>query len=676
MTGASGVEDLDLSDYVADYDTDLSALTWTIDSQSGFAGGTPTIDLTGSLLDVGGYGSATQGTLTLKADDGAENDSDDMEVKIMPIMMMGPSLTQDNNLTPPNVVPRSWVLQGDTALQTPSLYDLVEPLSARLSSSLSVCIADLDGNWLTGENATSVTYGSITASLPGLTPALSGAGILTLSSDISSVTEAYRVGVIASLDATTWDGMELLVSQARFPNNSDALTADRLDKFNNFEGVPTGDLPASQAAMRALDDADNPRWFKVSGTGTAKIVASAPTSATTTWASSGQALELSVNAAGDSVYIASEWFADIEPGETLTIAANVTSTKGADESVGSFALFAGNFHMPSNYSCLMLTRGSLATTEAMAMPKADDGSGWRRIKMSFTADDIGAAVDDGVGGTVDFYQRGYQVALVVDDYDGLTYPYTVYVDNIRIYKDKEDVQKALTPTELAVAGQSASLDTLFDGTFEGGTDLASLFWSRHPDTNQNDGSPSISTVAAYNHTPLDGSTNSFEDYLPGASTRGTTEPLVDYVYGRANLNASAAGGADNSGDGVYAMTAWVRTDATDVKDTPGLYMGLTDNRFRNIAFVDTGYVALPLDGTWKRVSVASERINAERVWPFVILRAEPAWITDGSPLIRSYWGTFGTFGSNPGYAAEGKIYVDDVEIHKIADDAMYFDASV
>jgi len=168
--------------------------------------------------------------------------------------------------------------------------------------------------------------------------------------------------------------------------------------------------------------------------------------------------------------------------------------------------------------------------------------------------------------------------------------------------------------------------------------------------------------------------NALEVYIDTDETRTST--LSRHVYNTVQVNASWAGGDDNRGAGLYALTLWHKTDAADVKSVPGALYGFTDMNFRNIGFTDTGYAGAPLGpDAWEKVTVSLERLHGARFQIFVILRADLWLAQDSAATQRVYWEPL-DFGSNPGYESDAKVYIDDVQIHKVTDDATYFDRSV
>lgn len=664
LTGSGQVDSFDLDDYVTDYDDGPDGLTWTISGTSGFDSGanTPAYSVTDPLADIGGSAVVTQGVFTFRVADASEYSEDSSVVKYSSLLMAQPGLTQDNNLNPPNTFTRTLIVQTDATLTTPELSQLISPQSAS-DADLYVSIADLDGNWLAGDNATSAQYGELLASI-------SGSGELVLqaapgSTGMNQLSGAYRVGVKAKKTGgvgENWDGSEFLVSHSRFPTRDFQNTAARLDKFNNFEGLAVGPLATTAVAMRAVESG----WYKPLGTGTADVVASAPTDGSSAWASSGQALKIGVTA-GQTVYCLSEFFTDIQAGETVTFSANVTTDLAAGAtSTGGLTMFVGNMHINSNNAGVVYQSGT-----ASGAPELPTGgvAGWRTIKATMTADANGAAVADGTE-TVNFYERGYQCNLIVT---GAAASFNLYVDNVRVYRSKQDVDLAFGNTVASVAGLNDYADDLFDGTFEGGTTLETLtpVWERHPVARQ--GTSQINTDPVNNMFTHDGS-NSLEMFVPG---NGRTGNLTEFAFTRLGLNATAAGEANYVGSGIYGLSLWYKTNAGAIKDLPGVLIALTDPQFRNTAFNECGYVAAPLGGTgWKQAYCSSARaLEADKLWPFVVVGAPILWATDGAH-IRPYWGSYGVLGANPGYEADAHVFVDDVKIHKMMDDAMYFDRSV
>jgi len=675
LTVTGQVDDFELGDYVTDIDDADADLTWSIQSQTGFGGATP-VSLAGSLMDIAGDSNVTQGVVTLRATaPDSEYSEDDSTIKYSTFMLIGPGLTQDRNLTPDaDVFPRSWVIQAGAPITTSVISDLILPSSAS-GADLTVSIADMDGNWLAGDNATSASVSGLEASLTagGELVLQAPGGAYPITGLYEQLTEAYRVGIKAKLTGgagENWDGMELLVSHGRFPTKEDPNTEENLAKFSGFDGVTPGALPTSFNAIRGANE-DNARWWNSTlaadqGTATVAIVDTGiPTS---TWnASSDQALEFTMNAAGETITIQSEMFTDIEPGDTVTLAANVTtnvtSTDGADGVVPNIIMFMGSFHSTSNYDGLLLQDGP---NPAAADQVPLDGE-WRTIKVSFTADKVGAAVDDG-GTPVDFYAQGYQAAIAVTAPAGGSFPIKVYVDNVKVYTDKSNIDKALGATEIAVAKNSPNTE-LFDGSFADATttDPADLGWGTDPVSNNGNYAIDLGTPVSNSHSQSD--TNAMRIWLTSPATRTTT--YLQFAINTVALNATTAGGVDYRGDGLFAMTAWIKSDAAAPKNCPGVMLGVTDLNWKNVPFTDCGHAGLPLQGGgWKKVQAGSARFGAGKFNAYFIVRADyPAVVS------RPYWGSFQDT-ERPGYVADASVYVDDIQFHKVMDEAMYFDRSV
>jgi len=675
LTGPEGntVDDFTLDEYVTDYDDAPSSLDWTIEGNSGFTSvPTNSID-TGNLLNIGGSSTVQQGTFELKVcDDTPECDTVDTVVKFSSLMITGPSLTQDNNLAVGITVPRTVVVQADQDSTTADLRDLITPTSAVPDTNLTVSIADMSGAWKAGDNETSATYEDLEASVNGSGQlVLSAAATYPEGGLFSELSGVYRVGVKAKMTgggAANWDGMELLVSQSRYPVRYNPNNWANLNAFNNFEGLTLGNLPVGNGALAKV-------WGTqiAAGGATAKIVdiATAMPGAPA-WAASGQALELAVTADTDAVFISSEFFTDIRPGETLTFAANVTSNAGPTAKVGTLTMFMGNLHIASNDSGMVLQSGTGGANE---MPV---NGNWRRVKTTFVADTVGANVNG-----VNFYARGYQCFFVLAGLSGVTYPYTVYIDNVRVYRDEADIDKALGSTvthpSLLVGGNPST--TAYDGTFEGAT--AQTLTTTSDVTGQNwavNGAAAAGTAAivddSLNNGPSQAGTKALQLYVPGV---GRTVSQAEFVYTKVSLDGSLAGKLDYSGEGLYALTGWFKTDAPDVKSLPGVLVALTDPQFSNVAFADCGYPAAPMAGAgWKQVAVTQARTTGSKLWPFIVVQAERLWNDPGAPAgtLKAYWAPYNVLGDNPGYEGDGKVYFDDVQVQKVMDEAKYFDRSV
>ena len=244
LTGSGVVDDFDLSDYVTDYDDDPAGLTYTIESQVGFGVVSDPASVAGSLVDIAGSAAADEGTVTYRAADATEYAEGAQVVKYSSLLLVGPSLTEDRNLNPASdVLPRTLVLVADGVVTTTGIKALV---SGSTPDEMSVCIADLDGNNLTAAGAT--------AESGDLSAAIDANGVLTLQAPAGSypitgpnqLAGAYRVGVKAAMTGgDNWDGLELLVSTAKYPEGPfgvDELSGTRYEQFCGFE-VSTGALP-------------------------------------------------------------------------------------------------------------------------------------------------------------------------------------------------------------------------------------------------------------------------------------------------------------------------------------------------------------------------------------------------------------------------------------------------
>jgi hypothetical protein len=434
----------------------------------------------------------------------------------------------------------------------------------------------------------------------------------------------------------------------------------------NFENVTPAALPVGFAAMKDSADAENTRWYvgAVAGTATAAVVDTGiPASA---WATSGQALKVTLSATTDSIFLQSDRFSDIQPGETLTFAANVTTSAGVDAVLPTITMFMGNFQSPSNYEGLVLKQGAVETGTEQVPANGE----WRTIQATFTADTFGADLD---GSGVNVYAaQGYQAAIAISGANlfDIAVPMDVFIDNIRIYKDAPITEKAFGATEIDVV-QNALTTSLLDGEFEAASDLATSGWTVL--AGASDGAAEIDVDAShlnnmFNH---DGA-KSLNIYFSTAASRGTTD-LTEFVQADVRLNAETAGGANSNGDGIFAMTAWFKTDGADPKDAPGIMFGLADLNFKNTPFSDAGYAGAPLNGDWKKVTVQSVRLDASRLKAFVVVRAQSQTLLQ--TIAGTRWGAF-TGVTSPGYESDANVYIDDVQFHKYQDSANYFDRSV
>lgn len=652
LTGSGTVEDFDLSDYVTDYDDDPASLNWTIQSQVGFDVVTDPASVAAGLVDIIGSAAADQGTVTYRVADASEYSEDTQVVKYSSFWLAGPTLTQDNNLVPPDAFPRTWVLEADTVLTTPVLADLL--VGTASVDNMYACIADLAGDWQAGDNATSASY-------DGLDVSISGSGELVLQTatlpTAGNLTGAYRVGVKAKKTSgglagteDNWDGMELLVASARVPldgrSGETAVSGAELAKFNGFE-IATGALVSgSLGAMRTAESL----WVKTSGTGVVSVVNTQPAAA---WATSGNALQIAL-ADGDNALIQSEYFTDIQAGETLTFQANVTTDAALGARTANVMLFMGNFTMPGNYQGVNLQD----TNGASIQIPTGGAAGWRTIKATFKADTVGAAVatTDTVnypGGTVDFYQNGYQCTILCKNNSGAAV--NVFVDNVRVYKSLDPMEAALGATELAVNKQD---DSAFDGTVETATDLATLGFLE----GAAGGTAQINTVAANNMFTHDGS-KSLEVFVPAG-----TSNLAEFLYARIKVPVA------DQGAGILGASVWIKTNSPDVQSNPDIMLALTDPQYRNVPFVFSGLVSAPLDGAgWKKLSVNSDMVSSfANLW--ILLSVKQA----GALTPRGFWPTdMNTAGSTtPGVQSDAHVYFDDFKIHKYQDDVTYFDRSV
>jgi hypothetical protein len=206
LTGSPGevVNDFDLDAYVTDYDDDESGLDWTIDSAVGFDSGDPSSITDGHLVDLAGKSASDQGVVTYKVSDATESDTDSQTVKYSSFLLVGPSLTQDNNLVPPNAFVRSWVIKGEESLSTPAISTLLG--AGAPAVNLTVSIADLAGDLKAGDNVTDVVYGDLHASIDGAGKLVltTPTGAYPRTTGQAQLTGAYRVGVKGRLPAAVW----------------------------------------------------------------------------------------------------------------------------------------------------------------------------------------------------------------------------------------------------------------------------------------------------------------------------------------------------------------------------------------------------------------------------------------------------------------------------------------
>jgi len=446
----------------------------------------------------------------------------------------------------------------------------------------------------------------------------------------------------------------------------DQSTLAKLDRFNNFEVDTIGALPTALGNMRSQAEGDKSRWYSpATSTGTASIVASAPTAATTTWATSGKALKATLTAAGQKVVIKSECFSDIQPGEKLTFQANVMTTVAAGAKPVDIWMFMGPLTIASNYQGLALQAGSAAFTSNIQVP-VGGVPGWRTLKADFVADTFGAAVQ-GATTTVNFYaggaQAGQQAHISVVGPTGVTYPVDVYIDNVRIYRNGTTLDNALAATEIPLVVKNTT--NVFDGTIESATDLSQFEVTRKAGTT----ATAVLNNNVGDNSPFHVGSKALAIYIPDAATATVGAVLVQ---ARVDLNTPAE---DFRGAGIYGFSFWFKTDAPDVASCPGIFAFLTDNQFKNVPFVDTGYVGCPLAGQgWKKVEVSSARLGAS---PNALLGSINVRSSNHSPFAtRPWWGEFSDAAKKPGAQEDAKVFVDDLKFHKVQDEVTYFDRSV
>jgi hypothetical protein len=658
LTGSQTVNDFDLDAYVTDYDDDESGLNWTIDGVTGFDSGDPSSITDGHLVDLAGKSSDDQGLITYKVSDATESDTDSQTVKYSSFLLVGPSLTQDNNLVPPDSFVRSWVIKGEETLTTPAIAGLLS--AGAPAVGLTVSIADLAGDLKAGDNVTDVVYGDLHASISGdgklvlTTPT----GAYPRTAGQAQLTGAYRVGVKAKATGgglagaeDNWDGMEILAAVAQYPSQDTTgfpASQARLNEFCDFEvGTAPKTLAASQTAMRAETDPNAPKWFtaNVIGTPTAQIVGTGiPASA---WATTGNALKVGLGGASDSVMVVSEWFLDFTPGETLTVQANVTCDAAAP-TTGGFMLFAGNTHAGGNY------QGAAWTSNA-TYDEVPNNNAWRTMKVTFPVDTVGANIVNGTE-TFNAYQRGYQIMML---FSGGSSAANYYVDNVRVYRNLDPIDMALGATEIAVKDQGTA--TSFDGTMEAVSDLAA--WQTPAPA---EGTSRLDTTGLNNMFSHEG-TKAIEVFMPiyaGASKLHQLQYRCD--TGVPVLHPGST-------DGIYGVSAWIKSDAPDAKSCPGVMLVLSDPGFRNAAFTTTGVVGMPLAGAgWKKLLVTGERVGiTSRLWTTLIVSSGPLGVD-----AYAYWPTWLKGASAPGAESDAHIFFDDIKFHTVLDDAKFFDRSV
>jgi len=657
LTGSQTVNDFDLDAYVTDYDDDESGLNWTIDGVTGFDSGDPSSITDGHLVDLAGKSASDQGEVSYKVSDATESDTDSQTVKYSSFLLVGPSLTQDNNLVPPDSFVRSWVIKGEETLTTPAIAGLLS--AGAPAVGLTVSIADLAGDLKAGDNVTDVVYGDLHASISGdgklvlTTPT----GAYPRTAGQAQLTGAYRVGVKAKATGgglagaeDNWDGMEILAAVAQYPSYDTTgfpATKARLDQFCDFEvGTVPKTLAANVTALRAETDPNAPKWCtsNVSGTPTAQIVGTGiPASA---WATSGNALKVTV-AATDKVMVLSEWFLDFAPGETITVQANVTSDAATSVGTGNLMMFVGNFHAHGNYQG---TAWAANSTNA----EIPYNNSWRTMKVTFPVDTVGANLQSGTE-TFNAYQRGYQIALYFTGSASMTGAQSFYVDNVRVFRNLDPIDMALAATDIAVVKQGTT--TPFDGTLETAVDAA--------DWNQTgliqNGTGRLDTTGLNNMFSHEG-TKALEMFLP---TYTGTKQTHQLQY--------RAGTGMTDQDGIYGASVWVKSDAPDAKSTLDVMAVVSEPGFRCAGFASTGFVGLPLAGAgWKKILVSNERVGVtDRLWLTLIINSGPIAVD-----AYAYWPTWLKGTENPGDESDAHVFFDDVKFVKMLDDAKFFDRSV
>jgi len=653
LTGVGTVDDFDLDAYVSDYDDDESGLDWTIvPTPVGFDSGDPSSIADGHLVDLAGKISDDQGVITYQVSDATESDTDSQTVKYSSFLLVGPSLTQDNNLVPPDSFVRSWVIKGEETLTTPAIAGLLS--AGAPAVNLTVSIADLAGDLQAGDNVTDVVYGDLHASISGegklvlTTPT----GAYPRTAGQAQLTGAYRVGVKAKATGgglagaeDNWDGMEILAAVAQYPSYDTTgfpATKARLDQFCDFEvGTVPKTLAATQNAMRLETDPNAPKWCTpiLVGSQTAQIVGTGiPASA---WATSGNALKVSLGTSG-SIMVLSEWFVDFTPGETLTVQANVTTDAATSAGTGALMMFVGNFHGHGNYQ-------GAAWNGNATYPEIPYNNAWRTMKVTFPVDTVGANVQNGTE-TFNAYQRGYQVALLFQS-TGTAVNY--YIDNVRVFQNLDPIDMALAATEINVTKINTSVP--FDGTLEDATSGLDG-WTQ----------PTAQGTARLDETGLNNygshaGDNALEMFLPAYTGTKQTQ-MLQYKLS-----------TGTTGAGILGMSLWVKSDAPDAKSTMDVMACLSDPGWRNAGFASTGYVGMPLAGAgWKKILVTGERVGiVDRLWLTLIINSGPIAVD-----AYTYWPTWLKGSSAPGAESDAHIFFDDIKFHKMLDDAKFFDRSV
>jgi hypothetical protein len=208
------------------------------------------------------------------------------------------------------------------------------------------------------------------------------------------------------------------------------------------------------------------------------------------------------------------------PGETVTFAANVhtNASELTPASVPAITFFMGSFHSPSNYQGMVLQRGG----NDNPLEQCPLGE-WRTVKTAFTADAIGADLTV-TEGSFNIYQKGYQAALSISAPADVPAAVEIFIDNVRVYRDKNDLDKALASPIIKVGEKdTASDDGLLDGTFETDANLDTYGIVAAPGGT---GTVSIDTSSS---SPMRDGTNSLK------ITAGSG---AEFVYLKGSLDAS------------------------------------------------------------------------------------------------------------------------------------------
>jgi hypothetical protein len=619
---AGGASLLDLDDFALDNDdyswiadTDL---TWTVTDN----GTVPASSLTAAnvLSLASGATAGSNGTYDFDVTDASlQTSSHTSDFVASSVLGFYPALSQDQLLTPSATAPGfSYVLDvvGATGATVLSLSDTVVASGAGTDWQTVYVSSLLDASG----NRQTLASGAGTASLTGLTAAITSGGLFTLTATAGSLSDPVIVGFkgINNADPNDWTGVSALVSNALLSADNYATVKEVDPGYDIDDGFETASgniarvgfsgAPHNRTFNRLNGAAKNTWVLNVKQSANLSVPAATyyPSATVVDDTSlpaalqgsdnsfvgdhSGKCLAVSLTGIGTGTqkvgYLVLNSPVPIQAGFAYAVEASVGSSAatGADAPQIHLAVHTAGF---TEISVAML--GKVATSAPVASaPLAADG--WVRERAYIEPSAAGAA--DGT--TLD----GLQVTILAENFS--TNAVTVYLDNVRVYRTAMPDDLAWGSAKIAIAGRpdvsvGSRIREFIDP--DAGTALdGQAFYGNFENASGAIGPNSATTL---------GNANGF--FHSGALPAGMTATVNSSAIatrieaGDANwleVQFTAAGGqivrtrqltpSNVSGPlfapGLYVLSADYQTPASQAVN-PSLTMGITDNGFQTFAYV-------------------------------------------------------------------------------------------